>query len=62
MSDLVFIFIWGFFFPDEPEKKKNKEEEKAEEVALRLMELADEITLTPPQLETDNEDGESIRI
>ncbi|XP_030576278.1 uncharacterized protein LOC115773597 isoform X2 [Archocentrus centrarchus] len=44
-----------FHSTDEPEKK-DEEEEKAEEVALRLTELADEIRLTPPEIETDGED------
>lgn len=38
-----------FFATDEPEK----EDEKAREVASRLMELADEIQLIPPEIETD---------
>lgn len=46
------------FFPDEPEKE---EDEKASEVASRLMELADEIQLIPPNIESDcPENGEFL--
>lgn len=46
---------------DEPEKK-DEEEEKAEEVALKLTELADEIQLTPPEIEFDGEGDELEKI
>lgn len=47
------------FFPDEPEKEE--EDEKASEVASRLMELADEIQLIPPNIESDcPENGEFL--
>lgn len=47
---------------DEPEKKDEEEDEKAREVASRLMELADEIQLIPPEIESDCPDDEVEKI
>ncbi|KAL3977128.1 myosin III [Sarotherodon galilaeus] len=50
-----------FHATDEPEKK-DEEDEKAREVASRLMELADEIQLIPPEIESDSPDDEVEKI